>query len=110
MKAPELSCVPLYSTLGGNCELADLVEWFVHEMPDRVALLRSLYEAENWSELERIAHQLKGATGSYGFGALAPAATRLERTLAQHGPHEEVAAAFDELVAMCECVRAGVEK
>jgi HPt (histidine-containing phosphotransfer) domain-containing protein len=96
-----------YSTLAEDPDLAEIVEMFVQEMPDRVSNLQRRFESRDLMELERAAHQLKGAAGSYGFHQLTPAATRLEAMLKQRRPEEEVHAALDALVSLCRGVRAG---
>jgi HPt (histidine-containing phosphotransfer) domain-containing protein len=107
MIAPLPQSEPLYSRLSANEGLADLIELFVDELPERFARLRAHFDAGNWSELERFAHQIKGAAGSYGFDPLAPAAARLERAAAKHDPCEQIATALEELAALCQRVRAG---
>ncbi|MDZ4778802.1 MAG: Hpt domain-containing protein [Planctomycetia bacterium] len=96
-----------YSTLADDSDLAEIVEMFVHEMPDRVSNLLRRFESRDLPELERAAHQLKGAAGSYGFHQLTPAAARLEATLKQRRPEEEILAALDGLVTLCRGVRSG---
>ena len=96
-----------YSTLAEDPDLAEIVEMFVQEMPDRVSNLLHRFESRDLPELERAAHQLKGAAGSYGFHQLTPAATRLEAALKQHRSDEEIRAALDSLVSLCRGVRAG---
>ena len=107
MSAPLLQTDLLYSRLATNDGLADLVELFVDELPARVAQLRACFDAENWDELQRYAHQINGAAGSYGFDPLTPAATRLERAVAAHDSCEQIAAALEELQTLCQRVRAG---
>jgi HPt (histidine-containing phosphotransfer) domain-containing protein len=107
MSAPLPQTELLYSRLAANEGVADLVELFVEELPGRVAKMRAHLATENWSELERCAHQMKGAAGSYGFDPLTPAATRLERAVATHDPCEQIAAALDDLTSLCQRVRAG---
>ncbi len=96
-----------YSTLADDPDLAEIVEMFVQEMPDRVSNLLHRFESRDLPELERAAHQLKGAAGSYGFHQLTPAATRLEAMLKQRKSEEEIRAALDSLVSLCRGVRAG---
>jgi len=105
--APLPQTAYLFSRLAANEGLADLVELFVDELPDRVAQLRAHFDAENWVELERYAHQMNGAAGSYGFDPLTPAAIRLERAVASHEPCEQIAAALEDLASLCQRVRAG---
>ncbi|MBX9788065.1 MAG: Hpt domain-containing protein [Pirellulales bacterium] len=110
MDSPRGIAAPLYSTLAADRALDDLVELFVDELPDRVARLQRLYDADERRELERAAHQLKGAAGSYGFDPLTPAAARLENALATHDPSADVVSALAELIALCNRVRAGAPR
>lgn len=98
----------LYSIFGDDPDLADLVEMFVDEMPGRVDALRWLCDEKNWTELERTAHQIKGAAGSYGFDQLTPYAARLESLLASGEQTEDrIREACDGLIELCRRVRAG---
>lgn len=97
----------LYSDFGADADLAELVEMFVDEMPQRIDRLQTLAAEEAWDELCRTAHQLKGSAGSYGFHQLTPAAFRLEQAARAAASVEEVQAATEELVDLCRRVRAG---
>jgi HPt (histidine-containing phosphotransfer) domain-containing protein len=97
-----------YSALCDDADMAELVEMFVHELPDRLAQLEQCLDQANWSELARFAHQLKGAGGSYGFPQLTPVASRLEQLAKQAAPVEQLQAALSELVAVVACLRPGL--
>jgi HPt (histidine-containing phosphotransfer) domain-containing protein len=97
----------MYSSLGGDPELAALVEWFVQELPKRAAAMLERTDASDWEGLRQAAHQLKGAGGSYGFAPLTPAAARLEEAIAGGEGEEEILAAVVELVDLCLSARAG---
>ena len=97
---------PIYSTLASDPDLADLVEMFVDEIPSRVAALLESYESGNREQLGTLAHQLKGAAGSYGFDALTPAAARLETAVRHDESEEAVRQAIDTLVALTQRLRA----
>jgi histidine phosphotransfer protein HptB len=98
----------LYSSLGGDPDLGELVEMFVAEMPERIDLLVKQYETANWEELRRTAHQIKGAAGSYGFHELTPAAARLELAIKGRSPEEQITADLNGLLELCRSVRSGV--
>lgn len=98
----------LYSQYGNDPDLAELVELFVEEMPGRIQGLADCGERRDWSDLSRIAHQLKGAAGSYGFTQITPVAQQLERA-AREGTNEPlIRECLEELVALCRLCRAGV--
>ncbi len=58
-------------------------------------------------ELQRLAHQIKGAAGSHGFDAITAPAARLDASIRDGEPEAQIQTAFDELVAICGRVRAG---
>ena len=97
----------IYSILGGDPDLGELVGMFVDEMPDRVSNIQTLLEARDWEELRRAAHQLKGAAGSYGFETISPFAARVEDAIREDEAEEEVYRAAVELCELCRRARAG---
>lgn len=97
-----------YSELGSDEDLSELVEIFVGEMPNRVSAMNAAAESSNWEELTRVAHQLKGAAGSYGFDQMTPYAARLESICRDKHPEEEILDALNDLVKLCGKMRAGV--
>lgn len=107
MSAITAAEIGYYSVLGADADFAEIVGLFVDEMPGRIRDLKAHFGGANWDELARLAHQLKGAAGSYGFDQLTPFAARLETTLRNGEPAAAVRAALDELVEACGRVRAG---
>ena len=98
----------VYSTLGSDPDLGELVEMFVDEMPQRVEKLTGLLENAQWEELRRGAHQLKGAAGSYGFLEISPLAAILEDKILAGQPEDEIRQVLETLREMCLAARAGV--
>ena len=98
---------PLYSGLGGDPDLGEIVEMFVGEMPERVETLLKQLDASDWEALRRTAHQIKGAAGSYGFDPISPRAGQLERAITEDQPEEQIRRAVAELADICKRVRAG---
>jgi histidine phosphotransfer protein HptB len=96
-----------YSELGRDPELAELVDVFVAEMPNRVEQVMTHAAYHDWEKLGRTAHQLKGAAGSYGFHALTQPALRLEQAAHRNEPEEQILAAVNELVELCGRIRSG---
>jgi len=99
---------PYFSTLAQDPETAELVDQFVGELPDRLAAILQSAEACDWPNVSRLAHQLKGAGGSYGFPQLGSAAGELERVARGRSSAVEVAAALEQLVSICTRARAGL--
>ena len=102
-----LSTPTLYSTFGGDPDFGELVELFVNEMPRRLATLEQAFATGDQEELRRVAHQIRGAAGSYGFHQVTPFAARLEAALVDKQPEAEIHAAFEELIQVCHRLRAG---
>jgi HPt (histidine-containing phosphotransfer) domain-containing protein len=97
----------LFSTLAEDPDLAEIVEMFVDEMPERIENILNCFQSEDWDGLRCASHQLKGAAGSYGFPSITPCAGVLESAVKQTRPENEIRKAVDELVSMCRSVRAG---
>jgi len=97
----------LYSSLGDDPDLCDIVDMFVEEMPDRITNLMQLLEASNLDELARMAHQLKGAAGSYGFETITPVAGELETAILNGQPENVVHDTTVQLCELCSRVRSG---
>jgi len=98
---------PLYSTLGDDPDLGEIVELFVEEMPGRIETLVEQYNSGDWQSLRRTAHQLKGAAGSYGFEQVTPVAAELEQKLDRDEPEEQIRAAIEQLIDHCQRLRPG---
>jgi len=99
---------PLYSDLSGDPDLAEIVAMFVEEMPKRVASFGGAFEARDWKRLGRLAHQLKGSAGSYGFAAVGRGAAGVEDAIQSALPEIQISQAVDELLALCRRARHGV--
>ena len=69
---------PIISDLSGDEDLIDIIEEFVDELPDRVSAMTTAFEEQNFEELRRLAHQLKGAAGGYGFPSITDSALQVE--------------------------------
>lgn len=111
-RAPSVTQTPdttrlLYSSLGGDPDLGEIVELFVEEMPDRVATLLDQLEAADWEGLHRAAHQLKGAAGSYGYAPISDYAAVLEKAVGEGEPEEQIREAVDALADICRRARGG---
>ena len=92
---------PLYSIYSDNEEMRELITWFVSELSDRGDELEEALQARDTRTLLSMAHQLKGAGGSYGFDAITEAAGGLEKCLKRGAGGAEVAAATTGLVDLC---------
>lgn len=87
MSTSELAPIPdrLVSTLLlDDPEMSDLVEEFVAGLYHRMEAMRQAYQQLDWDRLAVLAHQLKGAGGSYGYAELSAFARKLELTFRDH--------------------------
>lgn len=99
----------LRSEFAGDPDMAELVELFVSEVPQRIDMIADAYRAEQWDLLQRISHQLKGASAGYGFPDLGTAAGKVEHII-KSGPIAdeqillELTLGVKELITMCRRV------
>ena len=98
---------PIYSTFGDDADMAELVEMFVEEMPARITSLEEAFAGRDRETLHRLAHQMKGAGGSYGFAQLTPYAKAVESAARDGETEDRLQVALDDLIAACKLVRAG---
>lgn len=94
---------PIRSVYENDSDMADLVRSFVAEAPNRAQLLDDLLSGGELDELQRLAHQLKGAGGGYGFTLVTDVAARLEDAL-KEGAAESVIK--ERTSTLCEVMRA----
>jgi len=102
-----LETEPLYSSLGTDPDLGEIVDLFVDEMPNRISTILDCLKASDWEGLRCTAHQLKGAAGSYGFHSITPSAAAVEDSVREGQPEAAIRQAVDELVDLCGRVRSG---
>jgi len=97
---------PVCSQYADDPDMAELVQQFVGRMPDRLGELRQALDSGSFERLRVLAHQLKGAGGSYGFSELTDVARRLEQA-AKAADAEAAGLAIRELAVLCEAMLAG---
>ncbi len=96
---------PVYSDFGGDEDLGELVEMYVEEMPDRIQALIDASQSSQPEDLARLAHQLKGASGSYGFMQISRVAAHLEHAAKDGADNIETLLA--ETIDICRRAKAG---
>jgi len=105
--SPNPPGVPLRSDLVGDPDMAELVDLFVTELPQRMKAASEAWSDQRLEDLRRMAHQLRGAGASYGFPTIGDAAGRVEdslRVLPHLGMADElrdVQRVVDELTDLC---------
>lgn len=101
MPTPNAPSDPVRSEFADDPDMAELVEMFVSEMPDRIGSLESCLREQRLSELQTIAHQLKGAGAGYGFEPVSLVAGRLEASLKTNAKLDAIDAEVNELIELC---------
>ncbi len=115
MLTPGSPALPaLTSEYATDPDMRDLVAEFVDAMPARALALQVALAEQRLRDLQRLAHQLKGAAGGYGFPTLGSAAGILESTLKSPGlksadpaPLDRIRTQVDDLIALCSRAVAG---
>jgi HPt (histidine-containing phosphotransfer) domain-containing protein len=86
--------------LADDPDMFDLVEDFVNGLGDRIEEMRSAFESLDWDSLSKIAHQMKGAGGSYGYSDVSSLAAAMEASFKAHssGQFEEWMATLQKMI------------
>ena len=95
----------LHSSFADDPVMSELAEMYASEMPEKIQGLETLAQAEQWEELRRTAHQLKGSGKSYGFEPISSQAAQLENSLKSEQPEEAVLKALQDLLSIMRRVR-----
>lgn len=100
---------PIVSEFADEPEMLELIAFFAAEMPGWVERIEAAWEGQRRDDLRRLAHQLKGAAGGYGFSLIGDTAAELEERLGEEPGEpelEEIRELVDSLVDLCRRVRA----
>jgi HPt (histidine-containing phosphotransfer) domain-containing protein len=69
---------PIRSTFADDSDFVEMIELFAETLPEKREAVRALQREGSLGQLRVWAHQLKGASGGYGFPGLSDAAAELE--------------------------------
>ena len=87
-------------------EDAELIEYFLGELPDRVDAINTAASGDDLDQLKRIAHQLKGSAPSFGFPAIGSAAGQLEGRIRDLDDSvsdvQNIRGEIESLVSLCQ--------
>ena len=101
---------PLISTLVlDDPDMLDIVEEFVAGLGTRVAEFSAAYEKQAWNDLKTLAHQLKGAGGSYGYAEMSTLGATMEQAFKNHSA-EDFSAWMKHLSELIARAQAGLGK
>jgi signal transduction histidine kinase/CheY-like chemotaxis protein len=91
---------PLFSTFADDEDIAELLPAFCTNLRGLLAELARAVARQDHPLIARVAHQLAGAGGSYGFAPITSAARQVEAGLRLQPP--EIAAPIATLMRLCE--------
>ena len=69
---------PLVSSFADDQDIAELIDVYVAELPDRLQAIQGAQQRDDLVELALHAHRLKGSGGSHGFDLLTEVAAEVE--------------------------------
>lgn len=92
---------PIVSELGKDPEMLELVEEFVRALPKKAADLYEMLRQGDLDTLTRLAHQLKGSAGGYGFPMITEAARQLEQCAKDAGDPGILEQRIREIADLC---------
>ena len=105
MNKYEAGSEPIQSDFEGDPEMRELIDLFVSEMPSKASRLSDLFEGQQIDDLQRLAHQLKGSAGGYGFGVISDVAGELENALKTQSELENARSQVEQLIDLCQRTR-----
>lgn len=97
----------LVSEYADRPAIARILGTFVQRLTERAAAMQSALEREDCEELKRLAHQLKGAAGSYGYPSLSVAAKDLQEQVEQ-GQWRQAADTMCRIASLAKAVHRGL--
>ena len=106
-QAPAGNPDAIRSQYANDPELAGILDQFVKRLPGQIEAMSLAAQAGRREELQRLAHRLKGAGGSYGYPSLTEAARELE-VAARAGDVETAGIALGRLTAMSRAIVRGM--
>ena len=91
----------LFDGLLDGDTMAELVEEFVGELPDKVQAIENAFRARNFQLLTELVHKLKGVAGMYGFPQVSEVALRVKHCASEGDDLEQLRARVCELTSLC---------
>ncbi|MBS9403590.1 response regulator [Halomonas sp. TRM85114] len=92
---------PLYSDFADDPEMDELIAGFIERLSATLEDIQAALKADDMERLQRLAHQLKGAAGGYGFMPVSRDAEALEMVVRNEAPPIELTAAMERLAFTC---------
>lgn len=98
---PTEESTEIYSNLSDDADMTDLIVEFVKCLRERADALEAAVGNNNLTEIVRLAHQLRGASGGYGFDGIGLSAGELEDAGRAAQSAEQVRKELEALTQMC---------
>lgn len=92
------------STLGNDPAFAPVIQKFAQRLPEKLSQMCDAWDARNYQELGELAHWLKGAAGTVGFGDFTAPSKQLE-TLAKTQDDLKIEAQLAEIIDLAAAIR-----
>jgi signal transduction histidine kinase/DNA-binding response OmpR family regulator len=86
------------SEFADDPEMKQLVEEYVGRLPGEVAKLRTMLDAGEIDNLRRVAHQLKGSGGGYGFDQITELASVADQLIKEGAQIGQIRSQIDQLI------------
>jgi signal transduction histidine kinase/DNA-binding NarL/FixJ family response regulator/HPt (histidine-containing phosphotransfer) domain-containing protein len=99
---------PLLSEFATDSDFSCLVSDYVEGLAGQMAILETAFLGSDLDAMKRVAHQVKGSAGSYGFPTITDGAAVLEQYLKDDADRAMVRRHLSELHALCRRAEAGV--
>ncbi len=99
----------LISELADDPDMAELVAEYLSELPARVQALEQACAEEDLDTLTRLAHQLKGSAGGYGFPTITEAAREAEALAKVGKAVPQLTASVETLTNLCRRAARGAD-
>lgn len=110
---PIVAALPLHphdvltSELADDPDMAPLIKTYVGKFTSKINLMNDYLANNRLHELARLAHQLKGTGGGYGFPSISDAACRVEQEAQSNSDVQQIQIAVSELTDLCQKAIAG---
>jgi signal transduction histidine kinase/DNA-binding response OmpR family regulator len=89
---------PIRSTLMNYPGLANIINEFIADLPDIVQQLETLSRQHDMDRLRRLAHQLRGACGGFGFDCITDVAAKAEDAIRSSQPPLAISNSINSLI------------
>jgi PAS domain S-box-containing protein len=86
------------SSLAGNPRMQTIIPEFVNGLPREVRKMNDLLGCKDLTALQKVVHQLRGASGGYGFELATEAASRAEESIKAGNALESITAEIKSLI------------